>query len=1186
MKKYSFHLFSVVFQKILVLLLIVQMGVPAHLVHAQNRDEQSTEQSSAQITDQFQAIQQKNANDIYDVILGKKFSIRNDPTGVLNQSVYPISVSPKSIRRKQITTSYFPLERKTPDQTHLQGLELKYHGESFHEFYRPVKFAVNQGDYLFFIEEGSYLPDSKVQMISFIDLRYFSSAIGVTELPIFHIPLELGHEAKEISVQDGIFYVEDLPVGDVFVKFYSGIQQLTFNLLVNLVDPTTYESTTLAIDEFEDYFKKALLLQGEEFYEQMERAKQSRKSLDRIKPVILNILDQQKARGKGDPKSTQDSITKKYEEYFPHDQFEKTLGGISKNLKSQRRLFNRIELLWSRMTLPQPMGAPKIKSALLQLYSGFHKKGKAKQDAIQEGLLQLANSRAVQMTGVTVAALVAGYEYPEQLQYFLFEAMDLSISALEIFTGKLKALGEIGHLASSKSFGFSPANLTKAFISDGKLPKTLVAYTAIVSTVALALGVPHLIVNTVQLVKDLKSMNFAALREDKAWFEAFRLAFVQRQNRVDQEYYEMLGASRDEQLGQKSKRTYTAEENARVAEIRENSQIERDRWLNETWSGRFISVISRAKYFRWWSERPEREMQTFGEALRHFLFSASSVYRSAYASLSFSRPFNMALNYTLRPILGFQMLLYPNYFQSVTALRGMVKRATFWDGGDRSILAEANLRLSDPEFYRALRSWEDKILPAEAEIQKAAIRSAYRATTRFVERLDVIQSLYQGKPIDTLTDERLRELTYRERTYFRYYFEILFSRAMEKLVRDTLRQEANLAVDLIKDTRTLKQLSVYYSENIVVDARKAEELVSGLDQNPDVEFEARRFVEQSLYGLKAISLNLSHRHLNGLDPKKSTFVSAVQLVEAQKKKPQEVARAATSMVATLLVDKPLELAAMTLLLAGATDSQLIPIQEQMFSETSWFYAARYPYLNCFIVAAVSGALAEVWYRLQINSSNERYFQEVPDKKDTEKGFFNYFVKKAFADPKNSWWINQRKVIQYSLTYLRPATTFFMISHMIAFGHFDLDIYLVTYFTYLLLPFSGFSLKMEQGFELSTGFYASKYPEELRSHPDAQADIQSSIQKAKLGFNLFLRIIENVTTQVLSTLSFISTPEMGERAFSKVFLGGFTGRQVVLAALEKVSDYLGFIPGVEPATDLCARLLTGAPKPPEPHLPTK
>ncbi|MEI8348021.1 MAG: hypothetical protein WCG27_11180, partial [Pseudomonadota bacterium] len=111
--------------------------------------------------------------------------------------------------------------------TGAKTIELAFQDKVINSFSIPVDAVTFYGDFLVFIEPGSFITDTGVQNVSFVDLKTYTPALGrEAELPIFRIPVQMKEPAKSISIRDGELLVNGTRLPEKVFAFFSQNMQM------------------------------------------------------------------------------------------------------------------------------------------------------------------------------------------------------------------------------------------------------------------------------------------------------------------------------------------------------------------------------------------------------------------------------------------------------------------------------------------------------------------------------------------------------------------------------------------------------------------------------------------------------------------------------------------------------------------------------------------------------------------------------------------------------------------------------------------------------------------------------------------------------------------------------------------------------------------------------------------------
>jgi len=1060
------------------------------------------------------------------------------------------------------------------DLSRAETFEIAFQDIPLHRFNIKIDSIRFSNGKLLFVERGSFNPALGLSNVGFIDLDYFASAVGRVDLPIFRLPVKSGQAVTQLLVEDSVLYANDIPVPTTVVDYLSAVQQTAWNLSVSLADPSTAASAAEVVNEFSLYFEKAYELAGDDVADQVAQVtgkaeftrglksyfEQQLKARVRMHNAQVGVQSQKDAF-QSQKKEWEQSVREGHtslpppevhieEPKFPAEvsQLEGTLNQMGKNLVTQRKLMARLRVLWASLTLPQPVGAPKVETALELIKSSLGMGGPTYGGELNEGLRQLINVRSVKMAGTAFA-----------VGLFLFMGQDTVRTVLSHFLESSSDMLSLTWKAFAQTLsGFSAEAMYEQYVANGRFAKLGVGVTAAFSVLFMVLGIPHFIVNGYKLYKDLKSrpsdeLEVPQISQTKPtlWqrLKNLKSAFINRQKREESEYLGALSSS--SYIGQGDSQGFTAQDDAEV-----DALVKDLRQKNSTWIGRFMGGMKNWKISKALQSSPD----TFLGALRHFIFSSASLTHSGTAYAKMWNAWFGFRSFVFSPRLWLTFLYYPNYWSRIFN-QGQEGFAipTEANGGLRPFWQEHVLRLKGlfgSEALKNLREAESKLLPVEAEIQKIVLKRAFSALLRHIDTPEDLKKFFETNGVDSITDETIYELSAKHRSFFQLYFWRLQEEVTSSFLRATLGDE--------KDLRNLSSESL---EKINCSPVEAEAYVEAyLVHHPDFEREIFEQVENNQGVVERALINLNLKNVKRLDAKSNRQVSRMKLAERQMANPQAMARAVRATKAAILVDKPLELIMRFVLLAAIDTGIMVPMHDEMFSENSWFYLGRYPFLTGYMVGLIQGVLADIWMKIQTDAKNEGTFGEVPEGEDAKLSFLQWYKKQTFHNPKNRWWDNQKYNTAIIFANMKAALVTYVVTNLITLGRFDLDTYFTGYLLYYLLPLMGFSMMIEQGFEFASFYYAKDIPKKYRNHPEVEKYLNSRIGYSRIWFNLYYKIYENFSGLVLDALQTIQTTANGTRAFARILLFGYTPTELVANSLDAVGDALNKVPGAR----LCAK----------------
>lgn len=690
---------------------------------------------------------------------------------------------------------------------------------------------------------------------------------------------------------------------------------------------------------------------------------------------------------------------------------------------------------------------------------------------------------------------------------------------MQAFINKVSELWLLAQYALKDVFwGFHPSHFANAFLTADKLSMLQVGLIAVFTTLALIIGVPHLIINAVLLFKDLKR-----IRSERPL--SLRDAFILRQARSQRTYLRNLSEADASGAQAATPRIFSSDETIEVQRA-----IERAAKKDSLGASRVLgSLLGKTNGGVDSDSRiAANEITGVLSALRHFVFSFASFTNSATAYSHFWNGWFAFRTFLpiFHPILASIVLVYPSFFRVSIARENRSTFPSRVNGGLRVFWRTAGLWLFDRASYAKIRAWEEKVLSVEDLFRKSVARTQglgrnaiARISDHAIERFLVASgdgSIGRGSFWLSRCDQ----------------LKLLHSESTELFMLTDSQIDA-LVSEVLKEEESGRSSSV----------------------------------------LEVFS-RLRSRVAEKLDPTLNRQVQIIQITRMQMKNPKAMARAVRSMLASNVVDKPIELFFLFVCYAGVDSGLLKPLQNEMFSSNSWFHLSRYVFVNGFIYSVIAGIFSETWLKVQQDSKNEGKFENVPAGSDAVKPYSFWLFKNMFLNSENSWWQNQKYTVsKYILPTLKATFATAFLVNIITLGRFDLDSFLAQTAALIFLPFTGMSWQFEQGFEMASAWVVRDIPEHLRSHPLAQQYAQRAIAKRRIVFNFYYKIWDHLTWNFLTTFMNMSTTEFGTRSFSRLLLRGFTPVELLVNPLRNLNARYALPVAVEWLILKCDALLT-------------
>ena len=434
----------------------------------------------------------------------------------------------KSLNERTLPENYHSQYQGTsfiaPNSEHY--LRVSYQGVNLHDLPRGVKWAAVVGHYLVFFQPH-YSSDKKT-VLSFIDLEYFESALGKTELPIFNIPVNfengitrelLENPSKIIATVEGMEIAgegeETLEISREQFDFLSRFQQIFFNMTVSFVDVEDLKPTEEYVNEIIRVYQESLEgdqkevltsfdpsiqegLQG--LREILQRQTNMRAQIGSYKSLHGSFRLLNKTSDKLANMPQERALFEEFGGYLDRDvHFQKMILGISDRLAGEDKLLRRMMSLLMHTTRPRPLGAPKIKKALgLIANSVLPGESVADRAAVfKEGFAQFFYSGKVRM-GTALLIGAGAVASMDTASFFHW--------GLEYGADWLRQAGKLASLTFQKATAVVDLNaFYQANIANG-MYVYFIKGTASVAAIGVAMaGSLHSIVNSYDFVKHLRS---------------------------------------------------------------------------------------------------------------------------------------------------------------------------------------------------------------------------------------------------------------------------------------------------------------------------------------------------------------------------------------------------------------------------------------------------------------------------------------------------------------------------------------------------------------------------------------------------------------------------------------------------------------------------------------------------------
>ena len=449
--------------------------------------------------------------------------------------------------------------------------QISYKGKVLHTFDHSIKWIALLNNYIVFLQPGKTFKDRA--HLSFIDLNYFSIALGQTTLPFFKIPIEFSSETDAESIEQAELSISKqgltINSNDLSYKeldFFAKFQQMIFSVTVSLVDPETYTEIRPILQNIIDSYTSSFERENKDLIETFDdQKKKSYKELSKIMETSLSII---RKRGSADditgPYGQLEGLKKDLEgdnshrkvmeifsEHLEKDKdFQATIRGHFANREQRQKFFSRALILFSRMIAPQPLGSPKIRTALGMIAGSmsprFNKNAKedslSRKNLFKKGLKDFVHNKKTRVTASLLAGIGLGMTHPETAS-MIHEALSMVVSRFSEIGDLLKATWD-----SMTSFA-SLSEMKEVYISDGKWLKLLVGIAALVGIfLATIVGVLHFSINSYHYVRSFTNSKVNRFRDFiKEFFR--RKNFTEHMNKERSLFVDNLAAAELRKMG-------------------------------------------------------------------------------------------------------------------------------------------------------------------------------------------------------------------------------------------------------------------------------------------------------------------------------------------------------------------------------------------------------------------------------------------------------------------------------------------------------------------------------------------------------------------------------------------------------------------------------------------------------------
>ena len=1138
-----------------------------------------------------------------------------DPFGLLRQKVYPSS-RPISYRDLffQATSqdtgtplqSGYRLQKNHDFHQHFDTpafFRFEYLGQTAHDFFIPITEALFYHGYLFLLAADGRL--------LFIDTHYTKP--GQVEIPLFRFAKMPADFSMQIEV-------EGLRLGKHFygrqeLRDFAVMNQMAHSAAVNLNDHESIAKASYLVEDFYESFRGSMEKLGRD----LQGSEQELLKLGTAKSLGQDLGEQKRwqawlAKHPEHPMAA--SFLDSLELIRSHQQeIQQAHQDQSQIMEEQRRLLYRFKRLRSFLSLPRPQHSGLLKDALLRAAVAVEI-GSAQQ--FLEAIYEMNHNPRVRYSTAAVTVMLAALSFPESAAAFGFESLRIAADSLQHLAEKVFHLGYlIEESVVTTLRGLDPRILHETYVADGKLDKTWTGFMALMKLGFYTIGVVHLSVNFLHLVRDLDRIslkNQALLdpgseshRLRKQWQRFFLTAYVRpewvgslatsirvkyknllrkfivRQNKDLRDYLRLQEAAEEDRFDLDPHR-FSLEEDREVAQI-----LEEVKKQDFSQSRFFRFVEKRAQGFLQGGSHKSYSIRSTAAAMTHFLISFSSFTKTQNFFIWLKNKIFITANFVYRPRTWAYLIMYPRFFDVIMS-RSLTKdeAGKYYEGAQMPSRLNGGMR-SGLVFSDSVGALFDHL----GEISYLSFLRREKLSQSLDDKAEKIGLLQFFGVTSSAQEREQRNLEEQVLAIERALEESVMADTMKALLRFSQSQEEYLLLSRspVRDPLDPRLFSLSFRSRMffnwyrhyAMEMEISRRLGGYVEANPQIPLATKKQYQrlrettgfngsdsqslQELLFLKAEQqanklyasfenwlMDNKHKSARSLDRRSSRQTERYVLVNQAARDPLAKGRATRSAMVNILVDKPMEVVLVFVTMAAVSSPLLMPIHDQQFSENSWNYLSRYQFLNGFMYGLLTSFLSQAWYKLQYDSRIDKLGGF--DQIPTGKMAergFWWNMMHNMRSPDNTWSKNQWYNIQMVWANMGAAIVLYAGSQFYTLGRFDLDLYFTGYAVAFFNPLMGFQLMLENAFEKSSGWVIRNIPKKYYSHPEVIKYSMQRLALLRLRYNFFFAIYENLSYFTISTFKSMSTPLLGSRSFSRVLLGGFTFTEATILSMDALAE---------------------------------
>lgn len=487
------------------------------------------------------------------------------------------------------------------DQNQAKAFQFKINDLVVHDFFIGLSEVLLFKSYLFIREKNGdlYFIDLKFQRPAKVDL-------GLFRFPGGELFKELSLEDYGIRLGNKAFHIEQL-------KEISTLNQMAFSTSINFLDRERIQQHSYIVEEFFESFRTNIDRVSKEQNKSLSNTQRSDLVTEITKDLKSqiknkNLVDKIKDQSIEMKIATSLQSIKQYAEDFTAKQ-----SAQQENAKEMRRLSYRYKRFKLLLSVPRPKGSQLFKEALIS--SAFAIKDGNRQDFL-EAFYRLASFKRFRYAGAFGVVAASALVSPETTASFAFESLRIAGDSINAIYDKTTDLFYLVGEATSKTLrGFNPSVLYDTYVADGRLSKTAAGFTSLIELGFYIIGVAHLSVNSVILLKDLdklknKFSNKTQKIEDETRFKFFKELYFYRKhsNLTGSDYIRLLGTK----LFLNSKNLLTATQN-KISSFLVNINSEKNSKLSPS----EYYLLQKTKLYWKYEEKTEQ----IGNLLKRFIIN-------------------------------------------------------------------------------------------------------------------------------------------------------------------------------------------------------------------------------------------------------------------------------------------------------------------------------------------------------------------------------------------------------------------------------------------------------------------------------------------------------------------------------------------------------------------------------------